>query len=589
MNLEKLFSSELKEKVKEAQRCLMELMESPEKRVCVDSVFRIFHTLKGSSSVVGFRNFQKMFHRLEDIVKGWRGTTADVKVVGRISKVLDLVVSKTSDLTEDDMERIEEILRGKEKGEEERIFEYSKVYKDLLEKVIDYTVELESHLSVGKIEMALISLKTLRSRLLSLYEDLEYVPMSDLVSGFDRTVLRDAVELGKKAKLVLDVEGAKVSRSDAHVLRDCLIHMIRNAIVHGIESPEERVKAGKDEVGVVKLKAKIVGEVLEVIVEDDGRGIDKDAVLSKAKQLGIEGSDPYQVIFYPQFSTLDKANMKAGRGVGLDAVKNFIEMRGGSIEVESEVGKFTRFRIKLPLEKYLKKVLLLKRSGYLFALEVSDVSGVENNFVVFEEKGKAYVACESGTWELKDLGSGKVDLVVVCKGAAVAVDEVLGLREAPIRSSRLSVAGVKGFLTGIEKYPVPVLDPSELGAGQTRKVAEKLVMVVEDSPLTRMVIEKTLEKEGYHVVGCSSVKQALVEMDRAKVDAAIVDINLPDGKGFEIVENLRKRFSRIPIVILSTERREDIMEDVVRSGADAVVEKSEDLGEVLEFLRGKLS
>ncbi len=490
MNLHKLFSKELKGKMKEAQKLLVNIMEDPHRSAPVDALFRIFHTLKGSSSVVGFRNFQKIFHELEDIVKAWRGTGADPKIAARMSEILDLISNKTADITENDIEAIHEILRGRSAVREEKSYEYSAEYKSLLEEMMDYTVEIESALKSEKLEMVELILKSLKKKLFTLYESMEYVPMENIVEGLDKFVIRDATELNKKAKLNIRVEGAKVQRADAQTLRDCLIQMVRNAVVHGIEEPETRKKLGKNEVGTVTIEARIEGNHLILIIEDDGEGLDIEKIKAKASQLGITETDPFEVIFYPEFSTLDSTNVKGGRGIGLDAVKNFVELKEGEIRVESEMGRFTRFIIKLPLEKYLKKLLVVRRGKAIFGIELNDVSHITHEFEVFTDKNDIFVDDGSGAYNLKDISDNSFEIVAVAKGVAIAIDEILGIRETSIRKLSVSIPGIKGVAMGIEEFPIPIISPTELPLGKRKDKTVKKVLVVDDSPLTRLVVKK---------------------------------------------------------------------------------------------------
>lgn len=200
--------------------------------------------------------------------------------------------------------------------------------------------------------------------------------------GIYRRIVRDlALSLGKMAELSLEGEGFEVDKTIIERLGDPLKHMIRNSVDHGLESPEERRRLGKSETGSITLKANVVGTNLILDVIDDGKGLDTDAILAKAQRLGLVGEGTMRedqilsLICHPGFSTAEVVTDVSGRGVGMDVVKRNIEELRGRLEIFSERGKGTTFRIRIPstMATVIVNGLLVKVAENHFVLPLAQV------------------------------------------------------------------------------------------------------------------------------------------------------------------------------------------------------------------------
>ncbi len=588
MDLRDVFVQEMESRIGDAKRALRKLAEAPRDYRAIEEAFRAFHTLKGSSSLLGYRILQKAFHRLEDVLRGWREdpSSVDPSVVSRLLDAVDFVFERSVSMKDEDLEKLEGILEGREEfsREEEKLKSWT-VAKEFLEEILDEITEMETRLSLGDLESLQLSLSILKRRILNLYEEMEYVGLPDVLEGFQDMVLRDSIKLGKKAKLELRVEGAMIEREDAGVFRDALVHVVKNAIVHGIEPPQERLKAGKDETGTVRISAEVDEGKLRVVVEDDGRGIDEEKIKDKMKKLGIEGVEPLEAIFLPEFSTRDAVDEEGGRGVGLNAVKEFVEKRGGTVKVETERGKGTRFTIEIPIKRYLKRCLVFRRGESVLALELSDIDEVLYAVETFEKGGKVYVSHNGRATEVVDISKGNFRIAVVCSDVAVAADEVIGIRETSVRPPKIPISFVKGFAVGIERFPVPVIDPSKLSSKIEGKESGGKVLVVDDSPLTRLVVMRILERAGFDVKGAPNYRKALEMIRRENFDYAIVDLELPDGSGIDLVRDIKDLSPSTHVAVLTTADTEENRRRAEEAGADAFFSKGEDIDFILGFLR----
>ncbi len=236
--------------------------------------------------------------------------------------------------------------------------------------------------AVEKLVEAVTSLDRTVSDLQVAVMKLRMQPIKKIFSKFPRLVRDLARKLNKKVQLIIEGEDTELDRSILDKLEDPLIHLVRNALDHGIEPPEERVAKGKPEVGTIRLFAYHEGDHIIVGIEDDGRGIDPEKVKKKALEKGLitpeqaaqmSDKEAYELIFLPGFSTADKVSDVSGRGVGMDVVASTIHSLRGSIEIESELGKGTTILLKLPLTVAIIRTLMLGCNGQVYAVPLHSV------------------------------------------------------------------------------------------------------------------------------------------------------------------------------------------------------------------------
>jgi len=204
--------------------------------------------------------------------------------------------------------------------------------------------------------------------------DLRMVPVGQIYSKLSRSVRKLARELNKDIELVLLGEETELDKMLVEEISDPLMHIIRNALDHGIEPPQERIAAGKEAKGRVTLSAYPQGNSVLIDISDDGRGIDPQKIREAAIRTGLDASaDPYDLLFAPGLSTAAEVSEVSGRGVGLDVVKKNIQALKGSIEVISEPGRGTTFRIMLPITLAILQALIVRVSGQQFAIPLTSV------------------------------------------------------------------------------------------------------------------------------------------------------------------------------------------------------------------------
>jgi two-component system chemotaxis sensor kinase CheA len=424
---------------------------------------------------------------------------------------------------------------------------------------------------------------------------LRMLPFGVASEGLRAMVASVADATGREIDLVLEGQAVEVDRAVLDALRDALRHLVRNAIDHGIEAPEERRAAGKRERGVVTVAAAAQGERLEVTVGDDGRGIDREAVRERLRGEGVEGEigdDAVdRAIFRSGFTTRRTVTEVSGRGVGLDAVAERVARLNGTVRVETGPGNGTRFILSVPISMSRVEALLVQArpEGPVYAIPTADVERVararppelavtrlaevvgeglpDRPFAVILRQGEERCALEVGT----------------VLGSQALILEALGKR---LRRTRLVAAasllddGTIGLVLSADRL---IRLAVEVGPEAPTPVRSKRVAVVDDSPTTRALIAAILEGAGYEVVEAEDGEEAWQTLQGGRFDLVVSDVEMPRLDGIELA---RRVAGAVPLVLLTSRDGEDDIRRGLEAGARAWLVKQDFKREVfLETVR----
>ncbi|HXV29644.1 MAG TPA: response regulator, partial [Sinorhizobium sp.] len=437
-------------------------------------------------------------------------------------------------------------------------------------------------------------------------------PFAEACQGLARIVRDMAAATGKSAWL--DVRGGEIEidRSILAGLRDSLRHLVRNAVAHGIEPPAERRSQGKPEKGLVVVAASVSGDRVQVVVQDDGRGLDPALLRKLADQTGAAdgGGQLIQGIFEPGVSTAPAITSLSGRGIGLDIVRRAVEAMRGTATVAQRPEGGTAFTLTLPLTLATVQALEVMSAGQVFTIDTASVERVirlavrdivyeDERHVATTKDGPLPVIDLAGWLGLRPPGEtpeqDAMPAVVIGAGgrqAAVLVDEVAGEQELLARSLGARLINVRRYCGGmvlpdgrialllntavlieaaLEKAATP--DPF---SGHAIKTGRRKVLVVDDSKYIRALVRLILEGAGYEVAMVANGSEALEHLSDHGADIVVADVDMPDMDGFELTEAIRgsERLSGLPIVLVTgRETAEDRLRGL-RLGASAYVTKS---------------
>jgi chemosensory pili system protein ChpA (sensor histidine kinase/response regulator) len=451
-----------------------------------------------------------------------------------------------------------------------------------------------------------------------LQQDLMSVRMVQFASITERLyrVTRQASkEVDKRVNLDIRGSAVEIDRSVLEKMAGPFEHLLRNAIVHGIEKRAERLDAGKNDVGELLIEVRQEGNEVVIQFSDDGQGLNLERIRSKATQTGlltaesiITDSELTDLIFHPGFSTAAEITELAGRGVGMDVVRSEATALGGRVDIVSTPGKGAQFTVHLPLTLAVTQVLLLTTGGKTYAvpsvlieqvqqLKTQALAAAYNEGAVTWQSQRvpmAYLATLLGDASVTAVAQQYSPLIILKSGnnrIAIHVDEILGNREVVVKNigpqlSRLTgIAGAtvlgsgeivlilnpvalaqRGAEEGVraaragepgEAHPMGAV--AEFGSGRTVQPGvglrtQNIVMVVDDSLTVRRVTQRLLSREGYQVVLAKDGVDALEQLQSITPDVMLVDIEMPRMDGFDLTRNIRddERTRHIPIIMITS-------------------------------------
>ncbi len=511
----------------------------------------------------------------------------------------------------------------------ENIFQHSKsssIPREIREKFGESLKKLDQirDLLVSQIvdfEMFSRNLEHLADKLYGEVVAIRMRPFSDGLPGFPRMVRDLARNMGKKVNFKITGESTRIDRDILEKLEAPLTHLLRNAIDHGLEKPEERLAAQKPSEGLLILEARHSSGMLHVRVADDGRGIDVERLRQKVVEKGhiskdVAGSlaegELFDFLFLPGFSTAAKVTEVSGRGVGLDVVMSMVQEVGGSVRVETKLGSGTSFNLQLPLTLSVLKTLLVDIGGEPYAIPLSRIDHIlessperlkvleDKQFYTFEDEHigivDAHQVLQIPPFEEKP---GGLHIVVVSDRLnryGIVVDNFLGERELVVVPLDVRLGRIPNISAGAileDGSPVLIMDVDDLVRsidnlltyGRLHKVGDRIeivenpkksLLVVDDSLTVREVERRLLENSGYDVTVAVDGVDGWNALQLKKFELVITDIDMPRMNGIELIKRIKsdERFKDLPVIIVSYKDREEDRIRGLEAGANYYLTKS---------------
>lgn len=459
------------------------------------------------------------------------------------------------------------------------------------------------------------------------------VPIGNLYTRLSRT-LRDAAKAaGKQVELVLSGAETDLDNGIIQQISDPLIHLVRNSVAHGIESPQERAESGKPPQGQVAMRAYHRGNQIFIEVEDDGRGIDYEKIRATAQALELATPDEaarlterelLEFLFRPGFSTVARKTELAGRGVGLDVVRANLSALNGEISIETEKGVGTRFTLKVPLTLIITQALFLRHGAWTFGIPLACVEEIRRlRTSEIEEVGsKLLTRVRDQVMEVVRLDTRlgiepvepingfyrMVTVNVSGRQVGIIVEEVLRKDEIVIKGLGEYLRNVKlfsGATIAPDGSPILLIDvyrlvaaesqeqspalvgtnllsaaarpsaPAQVAAKKDRGPQEKTILLVDDSISVRRFVGRMLEKGGYKVRFASDGLEALETATQGGCDLVLTDLEMPRTNGYELMAHLRQHSTTrgLPVIVLTSRAGSKHREKALREGAAGFLTK----------------
>ena len=473
------------------------------------------------------------------------------------------------------------------------------------------------------------------------------VPFSNVSERLYRVARQVAKELDKRVNL--DIRGAatELDRGVLEKMAGPFEHLIRNAIVHGLEVPAERRAAGKPETGELTLDVRQEGNEIIVVINDDGGGLHLDRIQARAVERELITPDQIlsdrelmELIFQPGFTTATEVTELAGRGVGMDVVRAELASFGGRISISSESGRGTRFTLYLPMTLAVAQVVLVGIGGRRYAIPAGMVEQVRRY-----RPAVLLAALTDGIIEIPPVGSivlrpltqllgeettphlaRQTPVVLLRSGddrLAIAVDEVSSNQEVVVKNVGVQVARMAGILGAtilgngeivliinpvqlITRAPEPpaVFDVAPDARDEAKAAQKRIdhvtelststvptVMVVDDSLTVRRVTQRLLERQGYTVLLAKDGVDALRQLQDVRPDIMLVDIEMPRMDGYDLTRNVRgnKKTAEIPIIMITSRTAEKHRSTAFELGVNEYLGKPYQEDELLKLIKQYLA
>lgn len=469
-----------------------------------------------------------------------------------------------------------------------------KIYDDVEEryegeKFLEELNQVVSSISIVTTDLQIAVMKT------------RMLPIGKVFNKFPRMVRDLARELHKNIDLNISGEDTELDKSIVEEIGDPLVHIIRNSCDHGVEIPEDRKADGKPEGGTVDLKAYNEGNHIVIEIADDGKGLDPDILKDKALDKGIisekeadsmSDKEAFNLIFKPGFSTAAKITNVSGRGVGMDVVKTNIEKLNGIIDIDSELGKGTTIKLKIPLTLAIIQALLVGAQEEYYAIPLAsvletvrinteEIYTVESRSVLRLRNDVLPLVRLSDIFGVKTVFESSEETYVVVVGLAenklgVIVDFLIGQEEIVIKSLGYYLKGIDGIagatIRGDGKVTLivdvaammslaknvksNVQESIEKTKKEKTKPSDYYILIVDDSSTDRAIMKKSLKPMGVSTVEATNGIEALEQIKGGEhnYDAILIDIEMPRMDGYTLAAEIRKynKFRNMPLIAVTS-------------------------------------
>jgi chemotaxis protein histidine kinase CheA/CheY-like chemotaxis protein len=492
------------------------------------------------------------------------------------------------------------------------------------EKVTDIDIQL------NETEIVTRDISRTSQQMQNSFTSVRMLPFMEVVGRFPRAIRDMAIEHGKEVDLTIKGGEILIERNVIEVLKDPLMHLLRNCFDHGIEAPADRLAAGKSATGKIEIIATYRGNQTVITIRDDGKGMDLAKIRAKAIKMGIDEDilkatgekELLELIFEPGFSTAEKVTDLSGRGVGMDVVRTNLQEAKGEVQIETKAGQGSTFTITVPFTLSVIKALIVDVNKMLFAIPVNTVEEtlLPNPEQIVTRDGQTFIDWEEFQVRLIDMAehfkapeflpaldldiTPKIDQAAVFLAAdgeqlyGLQVDRFWNEQEVTVRQPQGVIPlppGLSGSAILGDGRVIPLVDPLALARwvmdqnndeihtldqdddfAETTLEREQLVMVVDDSINVRRFVALTLERNGYRVEQAKDGQEAIEKIQAGLLpNLVICDLEMPRMDGYGFLANVKslENAKHIPVVMLTSRSGDKHRKIAMNLGAAAYYAK----------------
>lgn len=615
--LRDLFVDEVLYHIRSARDFLNKSFESSQVSNEVFKIVKVFHTIKGSAGIMGLERFGDILHKCENFFQtiSNKGFTPDSKIKSiRIIDEIEALITNFPKNFDEYLDKLETLINSNEVPDiekepitnteiKEETSSIKNVNEDIIRQVRDLTEELTQIVEFSFKPNSSREKEKYKEKISELFHYIESITLlnlEEIAPKIKNIAHYTATKQNKNIKIEINFNKIGVDKNFFSIVEEALIHLVRNAVSHGIEVPDIRLKKGKEKAGIIKVNASSTGSKIKILVEDDGGGIDSGKIAKKAVEMGIISENEaktlpetrlLEFIFTPNFSTAEKIDNISGRGVGLDIVKERIEAIGGIVRVKSSE-KGTVFTLEIPVSFNILHCIVISTEKEKIGIPVYLVDKFikinKDNFdsvsgrLIYNDK--EYNIVHTGSLVQKNVGNESLAVIIRNKNTIITCENYEGEKLFTVKEVQgilKTIPHIIGFAIDDDLRPLAIINPLTIGSKNNfvpnkvndspsvnSKNRQYKALVADDNALIREMISDFLKSIDIKTVIAKNGKEALKIYKSQKFDLIITDIEMPEMDGISLLKEIRESDKIVPVLILSSRGEDNDITLAFKSGAN---------------------
>ncbi|MBZ4672917.1 MAG: hypothetical protein JG762_1147 [Deferribacteraceae bacterium] len=617
--LRELFVDEVLYHIRQARDFLNKSFESSKDSAEVFKIVKVFHTIKGSAGIMGLEKFADILHTCETFFQAINkaGYTPETKIKAiKIIDEIETLISNFPDKFDQHLKNLEDIISSKNEDEapiekpaenikkDEIRTSGIKINTDIVAQLRQLAQEVTQIVEYSFSPVSNKEKKKYKDKVSELFQHIEnitLVSLEELTPKIKNIAHYTATKLNKDINIDINFNKVGVDKRFFSIVEEALIHLVRNSISHGIESPEVRKEKGKNDKGSIIVTASSHGSKIKITVEDDGQGINIEAITKKAIEQNILTENEAKtasanmlinLIFRPNFSTAETIDNISGRGIGLDIVKERVEAVGGLIKVSTS-NKGTKFILEMPVSFNIMYCGILSTKGEKVAIplylidrfisikEHMLIRDNRSNRIIYNEKEYEHISISN--FFATESEYDAIGVIVMGKETVLSFEKYEGEKLFYVKQLTgviTSVPNIIGFAVDDTFRPIAIINPLTISSSnlypinstvenqKSIKSKKHTALVADDNNLIKEMISDFLKGENIDADTAQNGVEALKLFKNNNYDIIITDIEMPEMDGISLLKEVRSGNKVVPVIILSSKGDENDIKLALKNGAN---------------------